>query len=405
MPTAEISAATQPARADRTGIPLSVYVHLPWCVRKCPYCDFNSHRAPDTLPETAYVDALLADWTLARADEPRPIDTVFFGGGTPSLFAPASIARILAALDAGPGLSRDCEITLEANPGTTERSRFADLRAAGVNRLSLGIQSLNDDCLKALGRIHGAAEALSAIDDAQQAGFDRLNCDLMFGLPGQTLETAMADVDQIIALDPGHISYYQLTLEPNTPFYKHPPALPPDDSVADIFEAARERLIAAGHVQYEVSAWAKPGAACRHNDNYWRFGDYLGVGAGAHGKRTRADGIIERTARVRWPTGYMSAAGQPVSIAETRELTADDARFECLLGALRRRQGLSRHDYESRTGLDWDQLLAHLTTPCDDGLLAVHDDHLAATERGWYFLDSILAELVPDPADEAPDHA
>ena len=395
MNTAE-TVSTEPApRAERDAVPLSVYVHLPWCVRKCPYCDFNSHRAPDTLPETRYIEAVLADWEIARADETRPIETIFFGGGTPSLFSAESIGRILAALDAGPGLATDCEITLEANPGTTEHSRFADLRAAGVNRLSLGIQSLDDHCLRELGRIHGARDALNAIDDAQDAGFTALNCDLMYGLPGQTPASAMADVKQIVARDPGHISYYQLTLEPNTPFHKHPPALPADDTVADIFEAGSQRLTTAGYAQYEVSAWARDGAICRHNDNYWRFGDYLAIGAGAHGKQTRADGTIERTARLRWPTGYMTAAGQPAAITEHRTLTATDIRFECLLGALRRRDGLTRSDYEHRTGLDWSALLAHLSGAIDRGLLEVSPDRVRASERGWYFLDTILAELLP----------
>ncbi|MES1926371.1 radical SAM family heme chaperone HemW [Salinisphaera sp. T31B1] len=392
-------AAESHALAQRRHIPLSVYVHLPWCVRKCPYCDFNSHRLPDTLPEQAYVDALLADWQLARQDDPRPIDTVFFGGGTPSLFTAESIERILAALDRGPGLADACEITLEANPGATEHSRFADLRAAGVNRLSLGIQSLDNACLAALGRIHDADEALAAIDSAGAAGFERLNCDLMFGLPGQTLARAMHDLETVLACDPGHLSYYQLTLEPNTPFYKRPPPLPGDDVVADIFDAATERLAAAGYDQYEVSAWTRPGHGCRHNDNYWRFGDYLGIGAGAHGKCTAEDGRIVRTARQRWPTGYMQAAGRPVSITETRVLTEADARFECLLGALRRRQGLSRDDYEYRTGLSWAELLDNLGGARSNGLIDADDARLAASDRGWYYLDSILAELVPDSAD------
>lgn len=396
MSAAEAACPARGRPPQREAIPLSIYVHLPWCVKKCPYCDFNSHRAPARLPEAAYVDALLADWALARRDEPRRIQTVFFGGGTPSLFSAAAIGRVLAALAAGPGLAADCEITLEANPGTTERHRFADLRAAGVNRLSLGIQSLDDNCLRALGRIHGAAEALSAIDDARAAGFTALNCDLMFGLPGQTFDRAMRDIDTMIARDPGHLSYYQLTLEPGTPFHKYPPTRPDDDAIADIFEAARSRLVAAGYRQYEVSAWAREGAACRHNDNYWRFGDYIGIGAGAHGKRTRADGTIERTARLRWPAGYMQAAGQAAAIAETRIVAADDARFECLLGALRRRTGLTRDDYASRTGLDWTTLLQHLQPSIDAGLLQADSERLRASERGWYFLDSILADLLPE---------
>jgi oxygen-independent coproporphyrinogen-3 oxidase len=381
-----------PARVD---IPLSVYVHLPWCVKKCPYCDFNSHRAPKALPEAAYVDALLADWALVRADEPRPIETVFFGGGTPSLFSAAAIGRILEALATGPGLATHCEITLEANPGTTERARFAALRAAGVNRLSLGIQSLDDGQLRALGRIHSAAEAQAAIDDAAAAGFDTINCDLMFGLPGQTFAAAMHDVDRLIARQPEHISYYQLTLEPGTPFYRRPPALPDEDAVADIFAAGSSRLTAAGYRQYEVSAWARRGAICRHNDNYWRFGDYIGIGAGAHSKRTRAIGAIERSARRRWPAGYMQAAGHPAVIAETRLLSAEDTRFECLLNALRRKDGLARADYVARTGLAWTDLLAHLRPSIDAGLVIAEPERVRASDHGWYFIDSILADLLP----------
>ncbi|MES1929733.1 HemN family oxidoreductase [Salinisphaera dokdonensis CL-ES53] len=395
MTVATAAETSHLATARRDAVPLSVYVHLPWCVRKCPYCDFNSHRAPTDLPEDAYIEALLADWALATVDENRPIETVFFGGGTPSLFSAAAIGRVLDALDSRLGLARDCEITLEANPGTTEHDRFADLRAAGVNRLSLGIQSLDEDCLTALGRIHGAGEALTAIDDARAGGFEAMNCDLMFGLPGQDMDRAMSDIDQIIARDPGHISYYQLTLEPNTPFYRQPPALPEEDTVVEIFEQASERLRAAGYAQYEVSAWAKPDAACRHNDNYWRFGDYLGIGAGAHGKRTRADGAIERTARQRWPTGYMTVAGKPASIAETRLLDADDARFEYLLNGLRRRAGVSRSEYEQRTGLAWAALGEALAEPIDQGLVEFDAQGLRATDHGWRFLDTILAALLP----------
>jgi len=390
--------ATDPADlaiARRDAVPLSAYVHLPWCVRKRPYCDFNSHRAPASLPEDAYIDALLADWTLAAAEESRPIESVFFGGGTPSLFSANAIARVLTALDDRLGLTADCEITLEANPGTTEHARFADLRAAGVNRLSLGIQSLDDECLAALGRIHGSREALAAIADARAGGFEALNCDLMFGLPGQDMARAMSDVEQILERDPGHISYYQLTLEPNTPFYRQPPKLPDEDSVVEIFEQGSDRLRAAGYEQYEVSAWARPGAACRHNDNYWRFGDYLGIGAGAHGKRTRADGAIERTARQRWPTGYMTVAGQPSSIAETRLLDHEDARFEYLLNGLRRRAGVAREEYEQRTGLQWGKLGEALAAPIAQGLISFDAQRLRATDRGWRFLDTILAALLP----------
>lgn len=395
MQTAEADPARITPRVHAADVPLSVYVHLPWCVKKCPYCDFNSHRAPGQLPEQAYVEALLADWRLAADGVARPVESVFFGGGTPSLFSAASIARILAAIDAITPLARDCEITLEANPGTTERGRFADLRAAGVNRLSLGVQSLDNDCLAALGRIHDAADAEAAIADARAAGFERLNCDLMFGLPQQTLAGGIADLKRLIALAPGHISYYQLTLEPNTPFYRTPPDLPDDDTVADIFDAGTARLEAAGFNQYEVSAWTQPDVACRHNDNYWRFGDYIGIGAGAHGKLSGNDGEIRRTARLRWPTGYMSVAGTPAALAEQRTPDAETLRFECLLNALRRRQGLGRHDYETRTGLNWADLLDHVARPLAGGLLVADGNGLRASDRGWHYLDDILAELVP----------
>ncbi|MES1955420.1 radical SAM family heme chaperone HemW [Salinisphaera hydrothermalis] len=381
------------AHGDVASTPLAVYVHLPWCVAKCPYCDFNSHRAPAELPETAYIDALLADWQIAAADETRSISSVFIGGGTPSLFSGAAIGRVLDALDRRLGLDADCEITLEANPGTTERSRFADMAAAGVNRVSLGIQSLDADCLTALGRIHGPDEALAAIDDVRAAGIARLNCDLMFGLPGQTLASGLADVETLLARDPGHISYYQLTLEPGTPFHRRPPPRPDDDAIVDLFEAAAERLRAAGYTQYEVSAWAGD-HRCRHNDNYWRFGDYLGIGAGAHGKQTRADGTIVRTARQRWPAGYMKSAGTPAAVTEIRQLTADDARFEALLNGLRRRGGILRQDYEPRTGLPWPDLLATLAAPIDRGLLVADIESLHASDQGWYFLDTILAETL-----------
>lgn len=393
MSAAEAIVESGLARAERSATPLSVYVHLPWCVAKCPYCDFNSHRAPSALPESAYVDALIADWALAAAGETRPIESVFIGGGTPSLFSAGSIDRILAAIDDRPGLTDDCEITLEANPGTRERTNFTDLAAAGVNRISLGVQSLDADCLAALGRIHGPDEALAAIDDVRAAGIPRLNCDLMFGLPGQTPAAGLADIDTLLARAPGHISYYQLTLEPGTPFHRRPPSRPDDDAVADLFEAAAERLRAAGYRQYEVSAWGRD-HVCRHNDNYWRFGDYLAIGAGAHGKRTRADGLIERGARQRWPAGYMKAAGTASALTETRHLTCDDARFEALLNGLRRRDGIARADYQSRTGLAWTDLIDALAGPIDAGLIEFDANALRASDRGWYFLDSILAELV-----------
>ena len=379
--------------ADRTAAGLAVYVHLPWCVVKCPYCDFNSHRAPEVLPERAYVDALLADWRASIGDEDRAITSVFIGGGTPSLFSAAAIGEILAALDDRPGLAPDCEITLEANPGTTEYGRFTDLAGAGVNRISLGVQSFDADCLKALGRIHGPAEAHRAIADVKAAGINALNCDLMFGLPGQDMARGLADVETMIAADPGHISYYQLTFEPGTPFAKRPPARADDDTIIDLYEAAGQRLTAAGYSQYEVSAWGRD-HVCRHNLHYWRFGDYRAIGAGAHAKITTRDGQIRREARMRWPTGYMQTAGTPRAITEEHTVSAEDARFEALLNGLRLREGITRADYEARTGLAWADLGAHVAPMLDRSLLAMDDQRLKTSPRGWPLLDAILSELV-----------
>lgn len=381
-------------QADRLATPLSVYVHLPWCISKCPYCDFNSHRVPAQLPETNYVDALLADWHFASTGETRPIASVFIGGGTPSLFSPASINRILTALDRHPGLATDCEITLEANPGTRERTNFVDLKSAGVNRISLGIQSLNADSLKALGRIHGPEEGLAAINDVRRAGIDHLNCDLMFGLPHQSLHGALSDLDQLLACEPGHISHYQLTLEPGTPFHKHPPSRPDDDTLADMADLSAARLRDAGYTQYEVSAWHGD-HICRHNDNYWQFGDYLAIGAGAHSKQTLTDGRIQRTDRRRWPAGYMRHAGSADGIAHSRTLSPPEARFEALLNGLRRTDGINRLIYEQRTGLEWQALLEALSTPIKQQLIVATPHALHASDRGWPFLDSIVSELLP----------
>ena len=392
VPAAEATCET-PAVADRHAAGLAVYVHLPWCVVKCPYCDFNSHRAPETLPEQAYVDALVADWHAQIGDEDRVITSVFIGGGTPSLFSAAAIGEILAALDRAPGLAADCEITLEANPGTTEYGRFTDLAAAGVNRVSLGVQSFDADRLAALGRIHGPTEAHRAIADVQAAGIQHLNCDLMFGLPGQDMARGLSDVETLIAANPGHISYYQLTFEPGTPFAKRPPARADDDTIVDLFEAAGERLRAAGYGQYEVSAWGGD-HQCRHNLHYWRFGDYRAIGAGAHAKITGADGRIQREARMRWPTGYMQSAGTSAAVVEQRVVSKDEARFEALLNGLRLRDGIARADYEARTGLAWAELADHVAPLVRHGLLDMTETRLAASDAGWPFLDAILSELV-----------
>src|ERR1700733_8857798 len=291
-------------------IPLSLYVHIPWCVRKCPYCDFNSHNAPENLPQQDYVDALSRDLEqdlpLAQG---RMLQSIFFGGGTPSLFTPDTIAKIIDDVSARLRLADDVEITLETNPGTVEHGPFAGYRDAGVNRISFGVQSFDDSALKRIGRIHDASEAERAVKMAQDAGIDNINLDLMYALPQQTIDGALADVEKAIALQTPHLSHYQLTLEPNTPFAANPPPLPDDDSAWDMQEACQSRLAAAGLNQYEVSAYARSGKHCRHNMNYWQFGDYLGIGAGAHGKITNADGGVRRRWKVRAPRGFLEHAG------------------------------------------------------------------------------------------------
>ena len=283
--------------------PLSLYIHIPWCIRKCPYCDFNSHRAEADLPERGYITARLDDLDVDRAGvQGRRIETIFLGGGTPSLFSAEAISQLLEGVRQRVVLAADAEITLEANPGTAEAGKFRGFRQAGVNRLSLGLQSFNDAQLQRLGRIHGRAEALRAVELARAAGIDNLNLDLMFGLPGQTAEEGLADIRTAIDLQPEHVSYYQLALEPNTVFHKYPPRLPEDEAIWSIQQAGQAMLAEQGYRQYEVSAYARPGRRCRHNLNYWHFGDYLGIGAGAHGKITRMHtGEIIRTAKIRHP--------------------------------------------------------------------------------------------------------
>ena len=291
--------------------PLALYVHLPWCVRKCPYCDFNSHPAPAAgVPEDAYLRVLLDDLEYAAAGcEGRSLVSVFFGGGTPSLFSPASIERILGRATALLPVASDLEVSLEANPGTIERGAFAAYRSAGVNRVSLGAQSFNDRSLASLGRIHAAEETRAAVAELRAAGLDSFNLDLMYALPEQTIDGALADLEHALALEPAHLSHYQLTVEPNTVFHRRPPPLPGEDAAFEMQETCQARLAAAGYVQYEVSAYARPGAACVHNLNYWQFGDYLGIGAGAHGKLTHG-GRVTRTARHRSPARYMAATSR-----------------------------------------------------------------------------------------------
>ncbi|MFN4005606.1 MAG: radical SAM family heme chaperone HemW, partial [Hylemonella sp.] len=330
--------------------PLSLYVHLPWCLRKCPYCDFNSHEMRDQLPEQRYIDALVADLEAALPlIWGRPIVSVFLGGGTPSLFSPEAIDRLLAALRARLALVPGCEITLEANPGTFERARFRAFRAAGVTRLSVGVQSFDDELLRRIGRVHDRAQALAALQEAAHS-FDTFNLDLMYALPGQTLEQLAQDVGQALAFAPPHLSIYHLTIEPNTYFAKHPPPLPEDDTAYAMLDLITERTGLAGLQRYEVSAYARPGHHCRHNLNYWQFGDYLGIGAGAHGKLSFPHRIV-RQVRVREPRLYMERALAGAAVAQEHEVARADLPFEYMLNALRLRQGFALAEFSERTGL------------------------------------------------------
>jgi len=364
--------------------PLSLYIHFPWCARKCPYCDFNSHVVKGELPEDQYIDALLMDLEQELpAAWGRTVQTIFMGGGTPSLFSPQAIEKLLSGIRARLPLHPDLEITLEANPGTVEQEKFYGYREAGINRLSIGLQSLNDVHLRELGRIHSSKEALRAVHCARQAGFDNFNLDLMFGLPKQTVEQAVADLHAVIDLQPTHLSWYQLTLEPNTLFYVHPPTLPDDDDKWEMQHRGHSLLAEQGYTQYEVSAFATVGYRCRHNLNYWRFGDYLGIGAGAHGKITDGGhGVIRRTWKKRNPKDYLASAGTAACIDGQRELSEVDTAFEFALNALRLKEGFNLSDFESACGLQREWLLPVLQQASKDGLLSLDGDTVKHTEQG-----------------------
>ncbi|MFP4561412.1 MAG: radical SAM family heme chaperone HemW [Thiohalorhabdus sp.] len=370
-------------------IPLAVYVHVPYCLRKCPYCDFNSHAREGTLPETDYLAAVRAELARRTGAEEREVGSVFFGGGTPSLFGAGFFAAVLEDLDRKLGLAAECEVTLEANPGASEAGRFAAYREAGVNRLSIGVQSLDNDSLARLGRVHSAAEAREAVAAARAAGFDNLNLDLMFGLPGQVPEGAVSDLEGLLVLEPEHVALYQLTIEPNTVFAARPPVLPDGDLLADTEAALRERLAAAGFGHYEVSNHALPGRECRHNRNYWEFGDYLGLGAGAHGKRTTNDGI-GRTRNYAGPEAYMRAAGEGDPAVERHDLAAVDLPGEFALNALRLTEGVSTHLFEARTGLPAATLDGPRAEAERLGLLEPDPERLAPTARGRAFLNDLV---------------
>ncbi|MEX0963212.1 MAG: radical SAM family heme chaperone HemW [Pseudohongiellaceae bacterium] len=374
--------------------PLSLYIHIPWCVKKCPYCDFNSHEAQTEIPEQDYVEVLCQDFDrdYEFCDE-RAIHSIFIGGGTPSLFAAKSFDKILQYIQSRARLSSDCEITLEANPGTAEAAKFAGYFSAGVNRLSLGVQSFNDSQLRNLGRIHSSGESRRAIELARNAGFENFNLDLMHGLPGQTIEAAMQDLQSALGFDPPHISWYQLTIEPNTVFHARPPALP-DEPVLNALEEAGLLLLAENNYErYEVSAFTKGNRPSRHNLNYWEFGDYIGIGAGAHGKITVpvSDSIV-RTQKHRQPIHYLSNSIQ--SNLKRTEIALDERPIEFLLNALRSRRGFTESMFQDRTGLPFSVIGKKVEYLLDNGLLQQKEGRIAASDRGYRLLNSLLQEFL-----------
>jgi putative oxygen-independent coproporphyrinogen III oxidase len=372
-------------------IPLSLYIHIPWCVRKCPYCDFNSHAAGgDSLPETEYVSALIADLNnQLEFVQQRELMSIFIGGGTPSLFSPQAIGHILDETSKLIPFARDIEITLEANPGTVDESHFVGFRSAGVNRLSIGIQSFNAAHLKTLGRIHNNTQALNAASAARRTGFERFNLDLMHGLPNQTVAEALDDLQTAIDCAPPHVSWYQLTLEPNTEFHKFPPTLPIDDVLADIQESGELLLAKNGYHRYEISAFSKPNFQCQHNRNYWEFGDYLGIGAGAHGKITASDGAITRTQKSRSPKDYLAGA-------EKTQLTiVDDRIFDFMLNALRLCDGFDQKLFTDRTGLAYSHIETRINALINDDLLICNGSWIKPTAHGINFLNDVINRFLP----------
>jgi len=390
-PVADTAPASAPVSLATP--PLSLYVHLPWCVRKCPYCDFNSHEGRGPLPFEPYVDALLADLDF---DLPlawgRTVQTVFFGGGTPSLFPADAIDRFLQAASSRLRFAPGCEITLETNPGTAEHGRFGDYRRAGVNRLSFGIQSFDDGCLQRLGRIHDSAQAEAAVKLAQDAGFDNINLDLMYALPGQDLAMAGRDIQRALALQPAHMSHYQLTLEPNTVFAaRPPPGIPDHDASWDMQEHCQQLLAAAGHAQYEVSAYARADRRCAHNLNYWRFGDYLGIGAGAHGKLTLgSEQSILRRWKLKHPAAYLAHAGSAAAIGGDETIGPVQRPFEFMLNALRLVEGFSLAQFEARTGLPRASIGPQLDAARMHGWLECDGGRVRPTELGRRFTNDVV---------------
>src|SRR2546421_10069901 len=392
-------AMTLPPAGIRLGVlpPLALYVHIPWCVKKCPYCDFNSHQARGDVPEQAYVEALVSDLETALPDVwGRRVTSIFFGGGTPSLFSAAAIETLISAFRARLSLAADCEITLEANPGTFEAEKFRGYREAGVNRLSIGIQSFDPKHLKALGRIHDDREARRAIEIARDS-FDNINLDLMVALPGQTLAEARADAEAALEAGTTHLSFYHLTLEPNTLFYRHPPALPDEDASAAMQDMIVAALAERGYAHYETSAWARPGCECRHNLNYGRFGDYLGVGAGAHGKLTFPHaGQIVRTLQPREPRRYLASSGAELV---RRAVRKSELPFEFMLNALRLKGGFDAALFPARTGLDWQAIASPIDRLLRRGMLRRTPERCRPSAQGLRFLNEMLLEFIPETAE------
>lgn len=383
--------------------PLSLYIHVPWCVRKCPYCDFNSHAQNDDIPDIAYVDCLLAD---LEQDLPsiwgRVVSSIFIGGGTPSLLSAEAIDRLLCGLRMRLSIDAFAEITLEANPGTLESGKFHEFRAAGINRLSIGCQSFNDEHLQKLGRIHDRREAINAAETAHEADFDNFNLDLMFGLPDQTPKQALSDIETAIALEPTHISHYQLTLEPNTLFHHQPPTLPDDDKLHDIQSACQEKLATRSYGHYEISAYAKDKRQSQHNQNYWSFGDYLGIGAGAHAKISAADTqSITRTWKQKHPAAYMDTVASGKHIGARTQLSAQDTGFEFMLNALRLREGFPTRLFNQHTGLPITVISEALAKAEQRGLLEHSVEHIKPTEMGFRFYNDLVELFLNDEKENA----
>jgi putative oxygen-independent coproporphyrinogen III oxidase len=377
--------------------PVSLYIHLPWCLHKCAYCDFNSHAtSPNQFPEQRYTQQLIADLThAAPLINGREVQSIFIGGGTPSLFSPESIEKILSACARLTQLSVECEITLETNPGTFEYQKFAEFLAAGVNRISVGAQSFNNKHLTALGRIHDANEAINALDTAHKIGFQHINVDLMFGLPNQSIEEALTDIQTACDQPVDHISYYQLTLEPNTIFHRYPPKLPNEDTNWDIQTNGLTVLDGAGYQRYEVSAYAQTNGKCVHNTNYWQYGDYLGVGAGAHSKITTKDGIM-RNQRTRQPDSYIQAVINQSHVLQQHYVTSDQLIFEFMLNNLRLVHGFTPQIFTRTTGLNWSSVEQQVNAQIEQGLMEKANRHYCASSHGYQYLDELTQRFLPD---------